>query len=265
MAIAAYGPRAVLHLRDESADRFRLLELDNTGTPTIRSPDLVRPISSAKASSAVGGAHTVSLDGRRVAIVHGPGESVCHVVQVWEAFFLDSNRTTWTQVGPDIFMPDRMCAHPHQVLLSEQGNLLIVAVPGVESDDSTLPGTVRIHYYRSESQEWRVEGEVMGAWGFGASVSFASNRLVIGEPLATSNPSLHSKVGAVHVYERIGDYRQGGEPTWKPLLSLAGEQPDEQFGASVSVSVDGVRLAVGSPGYNGVGRVQVFELQLCKL
>lgn len=96
-----------------------------------------------------------------------------------------------------------------------------------------------------------IDGEEWGdSSGKSVSLSADGSRMAVGAP---NNGNLS---GHVRVFEWNG-------AMWVQLGSdIGGEAPSEVSGFSVSLSADGSRVAIGSPGYlNSTGKVRVFSWQ----
>ena len=92
---------------------------------------------------------------------------------------------------------------------------------------------------------------------FGASVSLSAD----GSRVAVGAPEHDLEKGRASVYEYFIDLPQG--PRWELVGDhMVGDSQGDQSGYDVSLSDDGNRLAVGSPGGDGngceSGRVRVY-------
>jgi len=143
------------------------------------------------------------------------------------------------------------------VSLSADGLRLAVGVPSSDSngvnDDS---GQVRVFawsggYWKQLGAD--LNGKVAGDYfGYAVSLSADGHRLVVGVPYSDV------RTGQVRVFEWSGD-------DWKQLgADLNGEAAGDNLGRAVSLSADGLRLAVGSPYWaedndSLPGQVRVFD------
>ena len=199
---------------------------------------------------------SISSDGERLAIGapynDGNGADVGHVrVYQWSG-------TSWTQLGGDIDGKAAWKELGRSVSLSSDGERL--AIGAIYQDgNGSYAGRARVYGWSGTSSSWTqlggdIDGEVAGDW-FGISVSLSSDgeRLAIGAP---GNSGNRYTSGHARVYGWSGT-------NWDQLGGdIDGEEAGELFGYSVSLSSDGVRLAVGAP-YNdrnetGAGYVRVY-------
>lgn len=171
--------------------------------------------------------------------------------------------TSWTQKGSNIDGDADFESLGTSVSLSGDGTRLAVGIPGEDMNGATAGGelgTVRVFEFVSD---WTQTGsDIVGTevtTNFGASVSLdqTGNTLAIGNDLFTVNATYGS--GQVSVYS----WNSSGS-TWDAKGSVLIGDEDAGFGASVSLSDDGNRLAVGAPitgfgfgPYNGY--VEVFD------
>lgn len=171
------------------------------------------------------------------------------------------NGTVWSQMGENIDGDVEGGELGRAVSLSSDGHTLAMGAPYDFEDVVTdPPGSVRILTFNG--QEWLARG-----WasydqpnfhgkeaddGFGNAVSLSSNGRVvaIGAPFpkGTGYVQIHAFDGAV----------------WVPLgEAVEGEHPQDQFGRFLSLSSDGLTLAVGAYRNNGTagflsGNTRVF-------
>ena len=113
-----------------------------------------------------------------------------------------------------------------------------------------------------------IDGKAAGDnFGYSVSLSSDGSRLAIGGDLDmvnlfTATPSGSKSTGYVRVYDYNGSAwaQVGGD--------INAETTYDYFGASVSLSSDGSKLAIGAPGYDGntnysvVGNVRIFQYQV---
>ena len=113
-----------------------------------------------------------------------------------------------------------------------------------------------------------IDGKAAGDnFGYSVSLSSDGSRLAIGGDLDmvnlfTATPSGSKSTGYVRVYDYDGSAwaQVGGD--------INAETAYDYFGASVSLSSDGSKLAIGAPGYDGntnysvVGNVRIFQYQV---
>ena len=178
-------------------------------------------------------------------------------VRVYEWFKWTS---TWLQVGSDIDGEDEGDGLGYSVSHSADGSRVAIGAPGYEGHGHR-PGHVSVFQYVSPGWVPLGSGIYDTAWngeGFGFSVSLSADgsRVAIGTPFADRN-GIDS--GHVRVYEWFS-----WTSTWLLLDSeIRGDGEHDRSGYSVSLSTDGSRLAVGTPGSSAggpaAGQVRIFE------
>ena len=202
-----------------------------------------------------GNSIALSSDGLRLAVGakanDGNGSFSGHVrVFGW-------NGSNWTQVGADIDGEVAGDSSGESVALSADGSR--VAVGAILNDGSAMnAGQVRVFDWNGSV--WVQVGSDIDGEGAndqsGTSVALSANgnRLAIGAPLNSDNGDFS---GHVRVYDWNGS-------AWVQLGSdIDGEAAGDTSGGSVTLSADGIRLAVGATrnADNGdfSGHVRVFE------
>lgn len=197
---------------------------------------------------------SLSSDGTRVAISaplnDGNGNRSGHVrVYEWSS-------DAWTQLGDDID-GDPFSMSGDSLSLSSDGTIVAI---GTESGSSS--GHVRVYEWSGDA--WTqlgddIDGEA-GGDSSGSSVSLSSDgtRIAIGATHNDDNDQNGHLAGHVRVYEWDND-------TWTQLgQDIDGEKRYHFSGASVSLSSDGTRVAIGAPGgflgFYSSGEVRIFDL-----
>ena len=199
----------------------------------------------------------LSSDGTRVAIgsmLNDDGAADAGHVRVFEY-----NSSTWVQIGGDI---DGEAAYDQSgisVSLSSNGGRIAV---GAFRNDGGGANAGHVRVYDYESSAWvqaggDIDGEAIDDQS-GTAVSLSSNgtRVAIG---AKFNDDGGSNAGHVRVFEF-------NSTAWVQLGGdIDGEAADDQsgFDASVSLSGDGTRVAVGAylndGGGSNAGHVRVYD------
>ena len=209
---------------------------------------------------------SISSDGEHLAI-GAPGndgnEADAGHVRVYEW-----SGTSWTRLGDDIDGEGAGDYSGYSVSLSSDGRRLAIGAPG-NDDNKADAGHVRVYGWDTTSSNWAQLGDgIDGGAGwrefgrdeFGWSVSLSSDgeRLAIGAPYNRGPFSGGNGAGHVRAYEWNGT-------GWVQLGGgIDGEARGDRSGTSVSLSLDGKRLAIGAP-YNGnnianaAGHVRVYE------
>ena len=164
---------------------------------------------------------------------------------------------TWTQMGEDIYGESEFDRFGYSVSLNSNGSM--VAIGATENDGSGEDaGHVRVYEYLSGT--WTqvgddIDGEAADDY-FGSSVSLNSDGSVvaIGAP---DNSGIGGYAGHARVYEnQSGTWTQRGS-------DIDAEASFDSFGTSLSLSNDGLIVAIGAPDNDGngsgAGHVRVFE------
>ncbi|MEM9836846.1 MAG: hypothetical protein AAF828_10110 [Bacteroidota bacterium] len=202
-----------------------------------------------------GAAVAISEDGNVVAISgdRNPGGTAGlagHVrVFAWDG-------TTWNQRGDDIDGVNSLDLLGRSIALSADGNRLAVGIIGHDiTADADNAGQVKVFDWNGST--WvQVGQDINGAEGdfLGISVGITpdGNRLVVGADQTPSNGP-----GYVRIFDLLGG-------VWTQLgADIDGDSAGDEFGTSVAVSDDGIRVAIGAPddteGGTFAGSVKVFD------
>ena len=136
------------------------------------------------------------------------------------------------------------------------------SLSGLENDKSdprlsTIPTTLPSGSPTSivfGNKSWSQVGETLQGFdrddqnGFSISISDDGTRVAVGARRASTDGI--TRRGNVRVYHIVDS---SGKPTWAEEASFDGENAGDQFGFSVKLSADGLRLAAGSIGSDTVG------------
>jgi gliding motility-associated-like protein len=152
------------------------------------------------------------------------------------------NGTAWVQLGSDI---DGEAANDQSgisVSLSSDGNTVAIGAPFNDANGSSNAGHVRV--YKWNGTAWvqlgsDIDGEAVNdQLGISVSLSSDGNTVAIGAPFNDANGS---NAGHVRVYKWDGT-------AWIQLGSdIDGEAAYANSGYSVSLSSDGITVAIGAP------------------
>ncbi|MGH1335476.1 MAG: hypothetical protein ACRBFS_05055, partial [Aureispira sp.] len=164
----------------------------------------------------------------------------------------------WTQLGNDIEGSTSSEYSGRSVSANATGN--IIATSSVNF--SNTRGRIKVFSYNSTTGAWvQLGNSILGSsadrLGESVSLNAAGNIIAVGGSGRNASSSLID-VGVVQVYMYNGT-------SWVQLGSdILGSQNVEQLGRAVSLSADGLTLAIGSPTYdNGTrsasGRVRVYR------
>ncbi|MBF8149041.1 T9SS type A sorting domain-containing protein [Winogradskyella sp. F6397] len=161
----------------------------------------------------------------------------------------------WTQIGTDIEGDAGWDMFGTSISLSSDGTIVAI---GAHGNDSNGEGSGHVKVYENIGGVWiQVGQDIEGSsWyeRFGKSVSLSSD----GTILAIGAPEYGSTdYGLVRVYKII-------ENVWTLVGNIIlGENQDDNFGKSVSLSSDGSVLAIGATGNSYYGNyssyVKVYE------
>ena len=168
------------------------------------------------------------------------------------AFTQQTATAQWNQVGTDLVGVAYSDVFGRSLSMSGDGST--IAIGAGQSAGSGTAGSVRI--YQNMAGTWTqlgidISGDVNGEnTGSSVSISDDGTKVVIGAPQA------NSYMGRVRVYEYFG----GG---WSQMgVDIPGDVTNSFSGTSVSMSDDGLTIAIGTPWDNGSGayegRVQIF-------
>ena len=148
----------------------------------------------------------------------------------------------------------------HSIRGKERGKLGQIVSMNASGNRIALKGEDHIWVYEKGDTGWRRIGQEIDnstPWGTPIILSFAGsislspdgNRLAIGSHLADGNPAAPTRSGQVDVWEFSGD-------SWVRMgAPIVGEATGDYSGASVSLSQDGSRVAIGAPENRGDGAI----------
>ena len=161
-----------------------------------------------------------------------------------------NNSGTWEQIGENINGEADHNYFGSSISISDNGSIVAIGAPN-NNNNGWEAGHVRV--YENNSGTWTqigadINGEAAGDQ-LGSSVSINAD----GSIVAIGAPK-HNDKGQVKVYENnSGIWMQiGGD--------IDGEDLNEGLGNSVSLSSDGLILAIGATGnWNDIGFVRVYE------
>lgn len=164
---------------------------------------------------------------------------------------------TWTQIGTDIDGVALADNAGYSVSLSGNGNIVAIGTIG---DDSAGLNAGQVRIYQNISGTWTqigagINGEAADdRFGFKVSLSDNGSVVAIGAQFNNGNGS---NAGHVRIYQNISG-------TWTQIgTDIDGDAVNDQFGASISLSIDGKIIAIGAIGNdsNGFasGHVKIFQ------
>ena len=200
---------------------------------------------------------SLSLDGRRVAVgAHlndGNGNASGHV-RVY-----DLSGSIWVKIGEDIDGEASADQSGHSVSLSPDGRRVAV---GAHLNDGNGNASGHVRVYDLSGSIWvkigeDINGEAPGDWsGYSVSLSSDGSKVAVGARLNDGNGN---DSGHVRVYEyQDSSWVQFGQ-------DIDGEYQKNSSGHSVSLSYNGLRVAIGTHLNDNNGRnsghVRVYEYQ----
>jgi len=166
----------------------------------------------------------------------------------------------WTQLGGDIDSEAAGDNFGYSVALSSDGSRLAVGATGNDNNFNINVGHVRVFDWDENQSTWTqvgtdIDGEASGdRFGWSVALSSDGSRLAVG---GLYNDANGSNAGHVRVFDLV-------EGAWTQVgTDIDGEAAGDDFGGSVALSSDGIRLAVGGRGNDGngadAGHVRVFD------
>ena len=210
--------------------------------------------------------YSVSLsdDGLTVAIgayANDDGGNNAGQVKVCE---WNSGTSAWDQKGSNIDGAAADDFSGGSVSLSSDGNTVAI---GADQSGGVNAGYVRVYEYNSGTSAWglkgaSIDGEASGDYsGHSVSLNGSGDIVAIGA-YGNDGPSVTDN-GHVRVYE----YDSGTSSWGQKGSDIDGKSPDDNSGYSVSLSDDGLTVAIGAPrrgrGASGpgpyIGYVSVYE------
>ncbi|MEM8909014.1 MAG: T9SS type A sorting domain-containing protein [Bacteroidota bacterium] len=203
--------------------------------------------------------HTVALsaDGKRVAIGQkGVEATTPPMVTVYE-----NDGNAWLPIGDPIIGEANNDPHGFSIALSADGQTMALGLAHHDALSENM-GQLKVYTYVNES--WSQMGStILGTQeedllGYAVAISATGDRVAVGAP-DYDHSEMEPDVGYTQIYE----YDNG---EWIQLGSdIIGDVPQEVSGRALSLSADGLHLAIGSPTYGiyispGVpGAVRLFE------
>lgn len=199
---------------------------------------------------------SLSSDGTKVAIssIYNQDNSGRGHVRIFQL-----KDSAWTRLGEAIEGEKDGDNSGFAISLSSDGRRVAIGAPN-NAGDGLLRGHVRVYQY--DNQSWVQLGDDINGEadsdnsGSAVSLSADGTKLAIG---AKNNNGGGLQRGHVRVYQfNANAWSQLGE-------DIDGEADDDNLGASVSLSFDGTKLAIGATGNDGGGyhngHVRVFQFK----
>jgi hypothetical protein len=183
-----------------------------------------------------GNSLSISMDGQILAV----GSPMANRNQGYVAVFeFNYERQDWVKMGQDITLSEEDTFVGSAISLSGNGNRLAIGIPRASGDN----GQTLIFQFSSSTGIWiRLGSTLYGSrrelHGFAVSLDGTGKTLAVGAVRSsTSTPNS----GRVYLY-------RWDTTTWVPFGSTI--FGNDLMGRSVSLSLDGMRVAIGSTGYD---------------
>ena len=227
----------------------------NVNRPTTIIPDsfsqLGTDIDGTTSFGNAGQSVSVSSDGSRLAVgIKSGGSSSQGIVRVF-----DWDGTSWTQVGSDIVGLVNGDNFGRAVSLSSDGARVAIGAPFADpASNFGYFNSGQVTVYELSGSTWVQMGSVFSGSFNGEQLGYSVSLNSDGTKLAFG-AIYPGNTGYVKVYSWSGtSWTQdpGG-------VNLNGDAASDQYGTSVSLSSDGMRLAVGAAAHNTSGYVRVYE------
>jgi Secretion system C-terminal sorting domain/FG-GAP repeat len=183
-----------------------------------------------------GSAVSISSDGSIVAVSSPYSSNTSGHVKIYRY-----TAGTWSQIGSDIIAEAEYDNFGFSVSLSSDGSIVAI---GARLNDGNGNGSGHVRIYKDIEGNWiqvgeDIDGEAEGDnSGYSVSLSSDGSIVAIGAPYNDVNGA---GAGHVRIYENIGE-------TWTQIGSdIDGEAAGDNSGFSVSLSSNGIVVAIGAP------------------
>jgi hypothetical protein len=163
------------------------------------------------------------------------------------------NNGIWEQIGNDIDGDTKNDVFGSSVSLNSDGTIIAIGAPQ-NDNNGDVSGQIKIFYYDNGTWEQLgndIYGENTGDY-FGKSISINSNGTIVAAG-AIYNDGNGNKSGHVRIFQYNGNsWIQMGD-------DIDGENAEDQSGYSVSLSSNGLLVAIGAIGNsNNMGHVRIY-------
>jgi hypothetical protein len=166
----------------------------------------------------------------------------------------------WVKQGADIEGEYSNDNSGRSVSISNNGLIVAIGAPNTDNVNGIDAGQVRV--YKLIGSTWTKQGgDINGEAAYdesGTSVSLSSDGSIVAIGAPNNNNGNGTATGHVRVYKLIGSTwtKQGGD--------INGEAANDNSGRSVSLSEDGLTIAIGAPNNNNgnesdAGHVRVYK------
>lgn len=167
----------------------------------------------------------------------------------------------WIQIGSNISVGNLGAWFGGSVALNDSGNKIVIGSPYNDSIGNNF-GLVQV--YENNSGNWnQIGNDIYGNYqsdllGYSVDINSTGDRIIASSIFNNNiDPTINS--GYARVFDNInGD--------WIEIAVFNGEADNDIYGAEVSISGDGNRVAIGAHLYNSLeitnsGHVEIFEEQ----
>jgi hypothetical protein len=243
---------APLPCRMELRDRQARLVVDDAGA---RYPIEVDPLTWAgqwrllpsDGRSDIDFGHAVAVDGDTL-VVGAPGQPGYPATPGSVHVFVRTG-STWT-LQARLLSPGANTTEGFGSSLALEGNTLAIGAPGLVYDAYNNKVYVFTRSGSTWSQQQQLEAaDPVGGDSFGVSLALDSDTLVIGA--SGVDTALYDDAGAAYIFTRTAG-------VWAQSQKLVNHMPYDDARLGASAALDGNYLALGAPGYTGIGRVHVY-------
>ncbi|HEX2735500.1 MAG TPA: cadherin-like beta sandwich domain-containing protein, partial [Polyangiaceae bacterium] len=159
------------------------------------------------------------------------------------------------------------------VALSGTGDTVVVGATGedgggtgigADEDDNELSGAGAVYVFQRNGSDWAQQAyvkpsEARGSeFGYAVALSKNGDTMVVGAPdgvgPTAGGADADQYTGVAHVFQR-----SSGAWSEQALVAAAVPKDYDRFGNAVSLSEDGLTLAVGADGEADIGAVHIFQ------
>jgi hypothetical protein len=178
----------------------------------------------------------------------------------------------WKRQGPAIVGDADNDVLGTSVAVSADARTIVIGASGYNEDDSKT-GYVKVYRTSDDSGNRAQLGETVygdntgDQFGWSVDINVDGNTIVIGSP---GDNRKNDRPGFVRVFSLEGDLDSGTDAWTQVGNDITGEASGDEFGTSVSISQDGMTIAVGADwndGVNGVGsgHVRIYRMDDSRL
>lgn len=206
----------------------------------------------------LGWSTAISKDGSIVAVGASGISDRIGYVQVFK-----NENGTWTQLGNDIIGETSSELFGHAISLSDDGTIIAISAPKKSNSNDQITGIVKV--YKFENNNWVQKGTTLTGdiieqnqtgipqnnteFGYSISLNSDGSLIAIGAPKADF--TCHSCTWILNCGQTILFKFQNND--WEGINTIYGETEEDNSGNSVSLSSNGLTLAIGASNNDGNG------------